>query len=160
MLAFLLPAITFWGLSVASRDPSATPWIPPRALTFFVTALRWGVETVQKPALTALFTLACLALSAVVARFFDRRTGEVQVFERGLVWRSAWSWSKDPRVIEWDKFEGFRDTPHPWVEVLDKNGRRRTIPTPTEAERERALELLAARLPDLNLPFEERRPRS
>jgi hypothetical protein len=89
----------------------------------------------------------------LVGVFVGRRSGEVALFEKGIAWLSP---GDVPGAIPWENLEGFRDTPHPWVEVVDKRGRCRTIPTPAEADRERLLTVLAVRLPNLGLPFEER----
>lgn len=91
----------------------------------------------------------------IVGAFAERRSGTVTLLEGGILWDVR---VHEPgEVVPWGRFEGFRDTPHPWVEVLSRKGVARTIPVSSEPERERLLEVLARFVKNLGLPPDERK---
>lgn len=102
-------------------------------------------------------TFVAVGFVAAVVVWVERRTGTIAVFDTGLSWRSSWGvgWN----VVVWARFAGFRDTPHPWVEVVRHGGRARRIPVASAFFREQLLLTLGRYLPDLGRPPEERGPR-
>ena len=148
LTAFAVSTLSLAGLSILVKSKS----LPDALERTWLPALIVGQDSL-------VLTYGILALgivsAAIVGGFASRRTGEVAVLPRGVVWARK---SASALAVEWALLEGFRDTPHPWVEIVRKNGQVRTIPIATEAERLRLLEVLATKLPDLSLPFEERRP--
>jgi hypothetical protein len=161
LAAYLVPSLAAFGPVVVARfgvfDPErARDWVSHRFSPSTASALE--VAVIAGGALAAVLT------AAVTARLLLRRMGEVMVFElAGIVWNIEVPWwtiegqRPDAFFVRWEDIQGYRDTPHPWIEILEENGRKHTIPAPTEAERLELLELLATKLPDLGLPLEERR---
>jgi hypothetical protein len=110
-------------------------WAPAQLDRYMSWLIRNGYGLRFAGVTTALLVPGIGAL-VLIARFFAHRTGEVRICDFGVAW--------DPTTVRpWSAFEGYRDTPHPWIEIVETNGSCRTIPTPRESERAMVLDLLA-----------------
>lgn len=146
------------GILLLARSASRSAWVSETAVGKTLNTLDSIRDSVGVAAPVVVASVVLLGAGFVcmngVAGFLGRRSGAVTVLAKGIVWAPAIA---APAAVPWENLAGFRDTPHPWVEVLDKRGVRRTIPAPSEGERLAICETLARFLPDLGLPEDERK---